>query len=783
MLFNAFWNIIRIGAPIVLIAYTWFLPGCAGSDIQESSLLNTGAPIKLPEKVTLLPALDSRKFQEDYIRPVLTRDTAIILGSDEIMKIGLSAWNSEGLADFIIPYNRPFPEQEELNWAEFPLYGLKTDLSWGLEIKTLSLKKTGHNALLVPHAVIDAALLPVFGLAVLVSEGHFDIGGRIIPSTLIKYAVRIDLNVLSKRGGGVVFGKTYLVDYADPGVSETELYKSIRASQTDGQTLAAVDAPILIARAFKWMARDPELSMLSGYAEAAWLARVLTDERIAPQQKINAVNQVARDLKTPDFTIEELDALTAAQTGLSEKMDSILRMRGGEALPASVSKILREKNVDPVWLESQKGFYRLFHKVYDALLTSAAVLENHKMSRPLSNGEKKLEDKLFSLLTLYNKTYTGSVICRKYLDNDSRDPDVRKVCWLLLSRDLENMDNEDFIQGLINKYSETLNQTDGRDLEAVSFFLTVLGEASLDDYPIAKEALYKMLSGRDSWAGPMVVSQLKSDNWSPEIIRLSGALSREETIPLMLDKLRYSETMFPADREKQERPIIPVLPTAPVVIEEIAKPNPALLVKALSCFGPQPDILDSLKRNIWLWAQGGPVNDATAAEAILALGRIDPTGFRTAFLETWTDLYHSNQAPLVRRAALKALEAGAGNNECDHIIRTISPAAADPSKNHDRLREAIGFLGRVRYDPAAPMLGKLAGNSSAAPSVQQAAYHALGLIASPGAEKALNQLVADPLEIRAVQAEKALDELIKERFLWEGLANSTDLSRRNTAKN
>ena len=262
---------------LVLIVLLALASACASGPNPANAPIQSGAPQHLPEDVTLLPILDSRTFLASGQKPDLTADVPISISADEVLNQGNEAWQREGLGNRILPYHGAAPDAEHFKWAEFPLYQLTTDLGFGLEIKSLTLKETGHNAYLAPHALVDAVLLPFFSLAAAASDGHWDLGGWVIPSTMVKFTTQVNLAVVSVKGGGQIFGKTYLVSMIDPAVNENQLYEGFRESPLDGQELARSEAPQIIDDVFTLMARDPELPLLPLYARAAWLSRVLKE--------------------------------------------------------------------------------------------------------------------------------------------------------------------------------------------------------------------------------------------------------------------------------------------------------------------------------------------------------------------------------------------------------------------------------------------------------------------------------------------------------------------------
>ena len=144
----------------MLLLLTLF--GCVGPGQPTASFLDLAPPRPLPEAVTLLPILDSRDFPPDFQSPDLAQSAQVLISAEEVMKLGEQVWRKEGLVSDLRQYQGVLPDAGTFTWNDFPLRDIDTDLALGLELKSLNLKKIGPNSLLPAHAVLDAALMPLF---------------------------------------------------------------------------------------------------------------------------------------------------------------------------------------------------------------------------------------------------------------------------------------------------------------------------------------------------------------------------------------------------------------------------------------------------------------------------------------------------------------------------------------------------------------------------------------------------------------------------------------------
>ena len=322
---------------------------------------------------------------------------------------------------------------------------MKTDLGLGLELKSLVLKKTGYNALMVPHTLLNSTLLPAFALGAIGSDGHVDLGGRLIPSSEIRLTTEVTLNVLSRRGGGLVFSKQYTVELTDKMVSDSSLYQGIFVGAGDGQDLGRKMAPRIIADVFGMMTRDPELLYLPRYARAVWLGRIMQDERVAPAFKARIFDRVAGRVNVPEWSAEEMKILKSELSTLPDKVLYTYSLGAGDSELAPGGGFLELYTVEPAWAEEAAGRLRLFELVCQTVFSALDRLGQKKLQSPLTPDEKDLENKFLDLLGRWGGSYTANRLFRKTIQSPGAGLAVRTHLFRLLTNGGGAIDNQEFL--------------------------------------------------------------------------------------------------------------------------------------------------------------------------------------------------------------------------------------------------------------------------------------------------------------------------------------------------
>ena len=799
----------------------------------ETTLLKTGRVHTPAQEMTLLPVLDNRVFPGLEDTPHLDRNTPLLIPADQVMSWGEAAWRREKFGEALQPYDGPLPPGPSFAWPDFPLRGLDTDLALGLDLKATYLKETGFNSLLPAHSLADSALLPLFSATLAASNGHLDLAASFIPSATVKTTVQIDVNVLSLKGGGQVLAKTYLVDLTDPAVTESELYAGWLGSPRDGQDYGLKTAPRAVDLAFTLMARDPELALAPRFAENAWLGRVLAGNEVSNQVKNRVVDRLANAARPPAFSDAEVEILVSPYLSLGEKIGILHDLAGTPVEDAPGGAFLAAYAADPRWAAEIQGNQKLFQLQFNVLLRLAADLEKTVMARPLDPDEEALRSKVEAVLARWAGVYGANRRLRSVVANDKADWYSKKTALAVLARNLETLDNEAYLDKLKEQallvFSDSSPEAveaavrreladGGTDAEqngadeaafeeavrrriaerramlrrltpadrsqAASLLAVLAGERVLTDHPVPRDVLLSALSGDDRWAAPLVEAAWNSGRYDAETIRLAGALGLDPVLEGMTSALaaRAGETARPP--KIAPAPRVSLLP-APRVVQEKTNggPTPAVLIaRALGGFRGRPAAIRALEEIVRRYRLGEGVTPQVAAEAVLSLGRLGATDQADNLVSLWRDdMSPDEDAALIRRAALDALAqigrrnhwslvAGRAESLADEAfaapVKSRNGAGAD---GQAPLREAVDFLGRVRYAPAVPLLSRITHRQETTPNLRLAALGALSRIADRQAEEALRSLAGDARLDLARSAEKALEDLVKERALLREL--------------
>jgi len=752
----------------------FLLAGCAGVETPRPTLSETGVPQHLDQEAVILPLLDSRKFPDPDKAPNLDEGISILMPPEEVNELGRRVLSREGLFRDIKCYQGPLPAGPVFKWAEFPLRGLRTDLGLGLELRRLELKKTGINNLFVPHALLDSVLLPFFTGGVLITNGHTDLAARVIPSANVRFMMVLDLNAVSLSGGGLFFNKTYQMSLTDPTVSETSLYAGFFRSADDGQACGRNGAPALIQNAFMSIARDPELAYLPRYAQMAWTRRVLADDRVAPPVKRRLIEELGQKLTFPEVSEDEFRVLSVSHLTLSEKIETILNLNQPEPVSLPGDKLLQLYSVNPVWIEGERAKARAFKLYYQLLLQAAGRLGRQKMERPLNNAERALEETVLKSLGGLEQTSFGNSLFRMDLRNENLGLAEQRILFLLMAQDLETLDNEGFIEREIQAKVEALSQGSDRDkTEAAAMLVDLMGEKAVEEYPIGRDLLFKVLTPDNHWAAPLVLEALYAGDFQAETLRSAGVLQLTETLPLLFSMLEFNEPWLSRMVETREQPDIPLLPTGPKTKKTTAGLERTLIAKILRCFPDQPEVTAVLRSVLTRSGPDGDVEPGLAAEVIRSLSLLGDVGSTDIVLSLYLGEKHDGPPPsVIRTACLEALAVLAGPDIWAGVLNAARSQSAELTKNQAFIREAADFFGRVRFAPAAAWLGEIIKNPQSTDTMRQAAYRALSLMATPQAEAELTALTEGVTRDLAQAAAEALDKLALERAFWRKLERS-----------
>ena len=750
---NHFWTGTRIIS--LVFCLLWF-QACAAPPAPKPPA-QSGPARGLTAPITLLPALDDRQLQSSPDKQDVSSGVAVTVSADEITRQAESVWKKAGLD--LRPYTGPLPPEDQTDWSVFPVRDLTTDLGLGLEIKSFDLKKSDPNALLPARALLDSALMPFFAVGSVATDGHYDLAGRLVPSSTVNYAVQVDLNFLSRLGGGLIFTKAYVMNVPDKNVTEGDLYDGLRPAEEDGRDLSRQTIPRVLAEAFSWMARDPELALMPRLAETYWLGEILTDRDIPATDRLQALSRAANNFDIPDFSPEQLGRLEVPAQNWS----------ADSGTPAS---------------SESRGRMMVFEKTVLSLLDALAALEKDWMVRPLTGDEQALLDELQSQLSRTERSSAANQFLRSVI----LDPKVgwikKRAALSILARDQANWQNGLFIRNLIQNKARIFGHgTIEEQKEAFALLLAAKGEMDLADYQVPREVILGVLSGHDDWAASLVVENLKSGDFDADLVRLAGALKLTEALPVLLKGLETGERERSMLSINQPRPVIPLRSSGLNRTKPISRPDPVTITRALGCYSGRPEVVNTLRAVLRRWSPGD--DDDLAAEAVLSLGRLQDRETAPVAFDKWRSAFAApGRAPLLRRASLEALAFLAGPETWDRILKIAREKADAVRENNvlskvrvqalEALTETADFFGWVGYGPAVDFLVSLIRLPEGTGLLDQAAFNSLSRIRTPEAETALKTLAADPRIDLAQKAGLALEGMAVEK------ARLAELDRRRS---
>jgi len=767
---------------VIILPVMMLLPACASRQVRPPSLLETAAYQRTGLEVTLLPVLDSRKYPGDDEFPDLENRATIIIPAEEITAPGKKIFLRQSLFSAIRTYTGPLPEQSGFKWSAFPLRGLDTDLALGLEIKRLDIKKTARSSFMAPRALLDAAFLPFSALGTLISHGHFDLGGWLIPAGEISYTLEIELNILSLKGGGLIFSKTYEVEEKESAVSDRDLYKGFSRSHQDGQSLGRAALPRLTERIFFQICQDPELGYLPKYVKLAWLDRVFSEVRIKPEVKAGLLMDLNTEIVLPSLTGAEIKAI-ASSSPLLKKIEKAYHAEHEAYLPpVHVTQLQKMRSlgaydVDPAWLESEAARVKLLDQACWILLALSGELNLKKMDAALSEAETTLMEHTMALLGRLGQNYTANQILRFRLHSPETAINEKKGIVLLLSRALETLDNEEFINQEIDTLVKNLKHGSSEEkLEAATLLIALQGSKAMKERAISQDLFFKALSTDDTWAASIILHELEQGNLGPEIVRLAGALNLTKALPILLTAFKTSvkESRLPPHKlspEKLER--IPLHPVPQKKVSEKTGPDPILVVRALGNFRQEPQVPAAFRAFLARMLSENKLGSGQAdlvAEVIRSLGRLGDQASEEAIFELWSRKWpQPREAHFIRRAALEALTRLNGKGMWSRILETVQHKINDLTGNQAMFREAADFFGQAKYAGAVPLLIEIINHPDASDLMLKTCFQALSRIASPEAEARLTHIAFGSVWHLSQGAASALEGLTLERALWEGL--------------
>lgn len=760
---------------IFLVFIILFIVGCSGPVYNQPTLIQTGTPHRLSEKVTLLPMLDSRGFLASDKKPDLKSGVTVMIPPEELIEMGRKAWREQSFLEQIVPYGGPMIETDSVKWSRFPLRTINTDLAIGFEIKELTLKELGPNGLLPVQGMTNSVILPVFGLGVIASNGHFDVAAQLLPAMRYNLKFQVRMDVLSLKGGGRILGKNYLLDLEDPTVSDREIYEGFYPKHDDGQAYGREFAGVLINDAFTWISRDPEISLIPRFAQAAWFEKMMKDARIGEPVKKRCLEGVYARLTVPDMTFRELQSLSEeSDAALSEKL---VEMYGWETDRIKELRDLAPYDVDKAWLEEQKAQAKLFETYFNDVIKYTGMLEKTLMTRPLSDEEAELLQAAYGVIGGWAKESSVNELCRYVVLNPEFGVYTRKALLKVLSGDLETLDNEEFLEKQTARWVEDLDRGGDPAREAAFFLISLKGQAAVDEYPVPSDLMINVLSGEDAWAGDLVAGKLASGDYSQDYMRLAGALRLERALPYLVRALRLegNEDVFQARLKDENK--IPLLASKRREVK-VVRPDVASLIDVLGTFKGNGQAASALYSAVEKWRRGDPrFTEKSASHAIRALGDVNGDAYTGRFLAIWSDSAGKNTAPDVRRAVLHVFEKNGTPGVNDKLLASSNGLLAEIKTNQEALRELVDYFGQIRFNSSVHLMEAIIRNPDATPTLRSAAYQGLAEIATPEAEASVKRLAGDVVLKTELEAEAAWEVLVKEKAYWRELDESISAGR------
>jgi hypothetical protein len=733
---------------VLLLGLAAFWAGCAPAERFGRPDFDLQGPITLTRPVELLPVVDLRPSPDR--RPDVERGLPVEMDPEMFLTVGRRVWSAEGVP--FEPYTGDRPAEAAFSWDQFPLRDLNADLGLGLTLQKLELTEIGHNGIYFAHALADAALMPLFAAAIFASNGHFDPAGRLAPSGRAAVTTQVDLNCVSRTGGGLIFSKTYRVRRLDEYVSDSDLYTGFYPRSTDGRQLGLDLAPAAIQRLFAVMAHDPELAFLPQLARSFWLQRTLVDDGLRPERKIGLMARLAAPLTPPRLTEDELTQLSAPRPGDKNRLDEVCRRPPGVACPFA-----DPYEVPQPYLAAMKGRTLVFDSTLEAVLTGHRQLADHQMTRPLTEGELRLETAQRGLLARWSQTFPANRLLRKIGRDPTRDWPTRKFAAEVLARHPETLDNQAFLDQWAAEAAQDLQNESADQLAAAGVLAGLLGPAALDRPGVEFTDLLPVLSGRDVWAAKRIHKMLVGGYYHPDV-------GDKVLLSLLIRNLR----------EDRGLDLALVLPewsgyqAAPPLTRGL-EPTAVDLIEALAAYRYNPNVAAAL--HALAFNPPAAVPGEVRAQAVLAAGGMDQTSDGAAAMALWQRLAERpRRRPEVRRAALAVIARSHQRSAPAPVLTTAAdmfrnwtsapPArAADDQPVQAVLRETADFFGRVRYAPAADLLVRIAVEPRAGDTLRQAAFTALGRLATPRTRRALQSLAEDPDLSISRSADRALEIL------------------------
>jgi len=144
-----------------------------------------------------------------------------------------------------------------------------------LTIRDFRLRRVGTNAYIVPHLLLDGALLPLYAGTVIATGGQVDLGGYLIPSTKMATVLQATAAWQVPPLTRPVLTRSYLLTLPLGAVSQRQLWQEMGDYHTYGVAVGRREGLKALDALAETMSRDPHWAFLPDYlrlarAEDAW---------------------------------------------------------------------------------------------------------------------------------------------------------------------------------------------------------------------------------------------------------------------------------------------------------------------------------------------------------------------------------------------------------------------------------------------------------------------------------------------------------------------------------
>ena len=141
-------------------------------------------------------------------------------------------------------------------------------------VTAFKLGKTGFNAWVAPHLLLDGLVLPVYTVTALATGGEVDLGGYLLPSTKLAAVLSAQAAWRARGLAAPVLQRSYQINLPLGAVSQRSLINKLGDAQTYGSLVGREQGVRALERLAETMSRDPHWAYLPQYRLLA-LARTM----------------------------------------------------------------------------------------------------------------------------------------------------------------------------------------------------------------------------------------------------------------------------------------------------------------------------------------------------------------------------------------------------------------------------------------------------------------------------------------------------------------------------